>query len=454
MDAKRKIDESLAILNSLFDQSNKRSHHHSTTGKNAASGTTSAAAAALPVKKQRVYLPPRPAVLDKLSRLASSRPTLKDSIAASIAASAPTTHRSNTSTGKANGTSSSTPGVKSLGSIPSHKKRFMPWSREQFHERLETFKPSTWFDKPKLVNAVECAKRGWINTADDRLECWGGCGGVVIVRIDQGLDQGTQSVGGEQETENSNHGADANVATEEMEVDDLVPDLDVEALGPKFHAMLASNHATGCPWKGHPCDDSIYKFPVYSQSQAKKDFVERAQQLKPILGNPLVETIKQPLSKSEADSLIQTFPEVTDQKLAVLALFGWQVVELHPGMLSCEACHTQCTFLSTGASSNTLDGDDDLEEAGDDGLEGETGFDVAQAHKWYCYWVDPEHDRKGGREGWKIFLELVTSTSSKPAVGDGNASSNDFERLKPNEVAAQIKRMLRGQVANLPSKPT
>ena len=88
--------------------------------------------------------------------------------------------------------------------------------------------------------------------------------------------------------------------------------------------MLTSNHATSCPWKGHPCDgkpqtlgkgkefpwklsannpciisgppiDSIYKFPVYSQSQAKKDFVERAVQLKPILDNALVETIKHPL---------------------------------------------------------------------------------------------------------------------------------------------------------------
>jgi len=118
--------------------------------------------------------------------------------------------------------------TKSFSSTPSHKKRFMPWSREQFHERLETFKPSTWFDKPKLVNAVECAKRGWINTADDRLECWGGCGGVVIVRIDQGMDQSSPSQGGEQDTDNSGRSSDENVAAEDVEVDDLVPDLDVE----------------------------------------------------------------------------------------------------------------------------------------------------------------------------------------------------------------------------------
>lgn len=131
--------------------------------------------------------------------------------------------------------------------------------------------------------------------------------------------------------------------------------------------------------------------------------------------------------------MIQLFPEVTDLKIAILTLFGWQVVEQHPGMLSCEACHTQCTFLpSADTSNNTVDVDDDMEGAREDDMDDFTGFDVAHAHKWYCYWVDPEYDRRGGCEGWKIFLDLVMSISSRSVIGSGDTTSNGPSRLKVN----------------------
>jgi len=91
----------------------------------------------------------------------------------------------------------------------------------------------------------------------------------------------------------------------------------------------------------------------------------------------------------------------TNSKQALLAVFGWQVLDQQPKVLVCDACHTQCAFMPSPVD----DDDIELEE------EGPTGFDVVQAHKWYCYWVDPEHDRTGGRQGWKIFLDLVLSQS-------------------------------------------
>lgn len=102
--------------------------------------------------------------------------------------------------------------------------RYQPWSRDQFHDRLETFKPSTWFDKPKLVNAVECAKRGWINKGDDRLECCGGCGGVVIVRIDQIEEKPSSS------TDNSALDAENSHTADDFGLDDTLPDLDAECM--------------------------------------------------------------------------------------------------------------------------------------------------------------------------------------------------------------------------------
>ncbi|KAG0057839.1 hypothetical protein BGZ83_000026 [Gryganskiella cystojenkinii] len=413
MDSKRKIDESLAILNSLFAQPSKRIHSSSTTStttntqKDASAAGAGSIAPAVVVKK-RVYLPPRPAVLDKLSRLAASRPTLKDSIAASIAASAPTSHRhgnSQINIESPSSTTSATTPSKSLTSTPtfkSNKKRYMPWSREQFHERLETFKPSTWFDKPKLVNAIECAKRGWVNTADDRLDCFGGCGGIVIVRVDQHRTENGEGDKREDEEE----------VQEDMDID-MIADSDSE--------------------------DSIYKFPVYSQSQAKRDFVERAQQLEPMADNPLVEKIVHPLSKEEEDKLTLLLP-VRNAKIALLAVFGWQVLDQQPKVLTCDACHTQCTYIASAIEN------DDIEQ------DGTSGFDVVQAHKWYCYWVDPEHDRASGRQGWRIFLDLVLfqSRSAAKSGEDRNAATEGTTRLQPNEIAAQIKRILRGQVVNSP----
>jgi hypothetical protein len=186
LETKRKIDESLALLNSLLAQPAKKpslAPHHPTLstdlkGRSAPSST---------LERKRVYLPPRPAVLDKLARISASRPTLQDSIAASIAASASTRRALSADSSTAASLSSTKP-----ESTTSKYQRYLPWSREQFHERLQSFKPSTWFDKPKMVNPVECARWGWVNKGYDRLECCGGCGGVVIVRVDDMQNTGEQ----------------------------------------------------------------------------------------------------------------------------------------------------------------------------------------------------------------------------------------------------------------------
>ena len=49
--------------------------------------------------------------------------------------------------------------------------RGRPWDRGDLFRRLGTFKSSTWFCKPEAVGPVECARRGWTNTALDLLTC-------------------------------------------------------------------------------------------------------------------------------------------------------------------------------------------------------------------------------------------------------------------------------------------
>lgn len=112
------------------------------------------------------------------------------------------------------------------------------------------------------------------------------------------------------------------------------------------------------------------------------------------------------------------FP-VANSKLAVLAIFGWQVPDQQPKVLECDACHTQCTYMPSPF-------DDELEE------EGAAGFNVVQAHKWYCYWVDAEYDRANGQQGWRIFLDLVLSQSRSvtSAVESSETTANGAEQTR------------------------
>lgn len=247
-DSKRKLDESLALLNSLFAHPSKKQQLQSSESEGIPPVSQLKDSTVIPPEattllakqhaglKKRVFLPPRPAILDKLSKLAGSRPTLQDSIAASIAASAPTSRASALTESPSTATDEATAVITTAETVVRPqlnkrvetagyiKMRYLPWSRDQFHERLETFKPSTWFDKPKLVNAVECAKRGWINKGDDRLECCGGCGGVVIVRVDQIEEKPSSS------TDNSAQDTESSHTANDFDLDDTISDLDSECM--------------------------------------------------------------------------------------------------------------------------------------------------------------------------------------------------------------------------------
>jgi len=46
-----------------------------------------------------------------------------------------------------------------------------PWDKGDLFRRLQTFKSSTWFAKPEVIGAAECARRGWENTGIDIITC-------------------------------------------------------------------------------------------------------------------------------------------------------------------------------------------------------------------------------------------------------------------------------------------
>jgi hypothetical protein len=78
-----------------------------------------------------------------------------------------------------------------IASANSNKRpSFVPWDRERFLERLETFRRvDRWTSKPSPINEVQWAKRGWICTDVMRVTCVSECGGAVVVKLPDEIDE-------------------------------------------------------------------------------------------------------------------------------------------------------------------------------------------------------------------------------------------------------------------------
>ena len=82
------------------------------------------------------------------------------------------------------------PGTRASSVSSTARPSFVPWDRERFLERLETFRRvDRWSSKPAAVSEVAWAKRGWICTDVSRVTCVGGCGGSVVVKLPDELDE-------------------------------------------------------------------------------------------------------------------------------------------------------------------------------------------------------------------------------------------------------------------------
>src|SRR3989338_7324699 len=46
-----------------------------------------------------------------------------------------------------------------------------PMDAYYFNERVKTFKITTWFNKPFIVNPLQCSRYGFFNYENDKIEC-------------------------------------------------------------------------------------------------------------------------------------------------------------------------------------------------------------------------------------------------------------------------------------------
>lgn len=127
-----------------------------------------------------------------------------------------------------------------------------PWDRGDLMRRLATFKSMTWFAKPKLVSAVNCARRGWVNVDIDIIACEA-CGARLLFSTPSSWTQ------------------------QQVEKTALV-----------FSLKLENGHKLLCPWIDNACDEALARFPPMTPPVVVDKFRERCSALLELSALPVI----------------------------------------------------------------------------------------------------------------------------------------------------------------------
>ncbi|KAJ0426345.1 C3HC zinc finger protein [Aspergillus carlsbadensis] len=350
---------------------------------------------------------------------------------------------------------------------------FVPWDRDRFLERLETFRRvDRWSPKPPGVNEVEWAKRGWICTDVARVTCIGGCGGSAVVKIPDELDE--------------LDGYDTEKVQERKEVR--------TKLEQEYANLIVQGHGENCPWRNKGCDATIHRLQltnpdiaIFGLRARYTRLLKLADQLPdrgslhapegfdaksimatlpdPRLQLEATETPRAPSVNSlERDSQPTVQADPFNEAAFVLAFFGWDTVEGAPGLTSCGACFRRLGLWIY----KSKDGE---EASSNDSLE------VANEHMEYCPWINgktqsgigkPSEKTGALQSGWEALAQAVkvkrlrqtrSSTpmgsragSEAPSMNDDpvfDEVNDDVKQAKDREWWAKIRRMR--QVLNVKS---
>jgi hypothetical protein len=132
---------------------------------------------------------------------------------------------------------------------------FVPWDRERFLERLATFRRVDWWtSKPAPINEVQWAKHGWICTDAMRVTCVSECGGAVVVKLPDEIDEldGFDIEKVEERNQVRKFSTHRTTTLELDQIADFIPT--GSRLVDEYAKMLSSSHNEGCPWKNKSCD--------------------------------------------------------------------------------------------------------------------------------------------------------------------------------------------------------
>ncbi|OJK02389.1 hypothetical protein ASPACDRAFT_1854367 [Aspergillus aculeatus ATCC 16872] len=355
---------------------------------------------------------------------------------------------------------------------------FVPWDRERFLERLETFRRvDRWAPKPAAINEVEWAKRGWICNDVARVVCVGGCGGSVVVKLPDELDE--------------LDGFDAEKVQERKQVRTRLVE--------EYVGQIVTGHGENCPWRNKGCDATIHRLPLSNPDVATSGLCTRYSNLVKMADQlPEYTTIQTPESL-DLDAIIGTLPtdfggnekphedigsdtpqetengQDSDQTIAsselainktafALALFGWDSVpDGTAGLAGCSVCFRRLGLWMYKPKAN---GTAALYDS----------LDVIIEHMEYCPWVNGTAQSGTGRAsekpenlrcGWQLLSQAlqvrhrrhVRSTVSVSSRAPSEAPSTDelvvddsnpeAKKARDREWWAKLRRMR--QVLNVKS---
>ncbi|KAF9888701.1 hypothetical protein FE257_008459 [Aspergillus nanangensis] len=325
------------------------------------------------------------------------------------------------------------PGPRGSSAPAYSRPSFVPWDRERFLERLETFRRVDWWSpKPSAINEVKWAKRGWVCTDTARVTCVSGCGGSVVVKVPDELDE--------------LDGYDREKVQERMEV----PIAGLQARYSRIIKMqdqLPAQEIIETP-ASFDLENTLDTLPTEQFQNAGTDIQTEA-----------------PQTAQETSSQSQPPDVLTINKAALcMALFGWDdVSDGTSGLIGCSACFRRLGLWMFRPKDN---GAPPLYDT----------LDLAQEHLEYCPWVDgkaqsgtdkPFEKVEDLKSGWQLLVlalkvkhrrhtRLSTSTPSRaaseaPSAEDSFFDETNHETQKSNdrEWWAKIRRMR--QVLNVKS---
>ncbi|KAI3521887.1 hypothetical protein L1887_11362 [Cichorium endivia] len=202
-----------------------------------------------------------------------------------------------------------------------------PWDREDLLKRLATFKSMTWFAKPEVVSAINCARRGWVNVDMDIIACES-CGARLFFS--------TPSSWAQQQVENA-----ASV----------------------FSLKLNNGHKLLCPWVDNACDEKLAQFPPSSLVDLVDNYKKRCSSLLQLLELPVISStaisymsgplmehfLKYPPtlenvygSDNGSGTVEENFPVLYYQAQKLISLCGWEP-RLLPYIVDCKNSNNQST---------------------------------------------------------------------------------------------------------------
>uniref|UniRef100_A0A1J3JWS8 Nuclear-interacting partner of ALK n=1 Tax=Noccaea caerulescens TaxID=107243 RepID=A0A1J3JWS8_NOCCA len=213
-----------------------------------------------------------------------------------------------------------------VSSGPSPSGLCRPWDRGDLMRRLATFKSMTWFAKPQVISAVNCARRGWVNSDADTIACES-CGAHLYFA------------------------APASWSKQQ-----------VEKAASVFSLKLDGGHKLLCPWIENPCEETLSEFPLMTPQDLVERHEERSEALLQLLALPVIspsaieymkssdleEFLKRPIASASRDTAAECSPteslinhvgaspaQLFYQAQKLISLCGWEPRAL-PYIVDCK----------------------------------------------------------------------------------------------------------------------